>query len=107
MTNNFSTNLRIARKNKNLSQAELANKVHSTNTNISNYETGYSEPPLEILLKISKELDVSIDFLCGNTLVGDIYKDIYRKELELQLLELEEFYNNKKDELQIKLSKVK
>lgn len=57
--------LKIARVNKGLSQQELADKVHVGKTTIPNYETGYSEPNSETLIKISKVLDVTINYLLG------------------------------------------
>lgn len=108
MTNKLPTNLKIARKNKEITQMELSKVLNTTNTAISNYEIGYSEPTIDTLIKMSETLEVSIDFLCGNTSVrnyeADMYKELYRKELESQLVELEQLYNSKKETLQARLS---
>lgn len=84
MINTFSTNLRIARKNKSLTQEALATAINSTKATISNYETGYSEPSIEILIKLSEKLEVTIDFLCGNKPVSanEVSKESLLYELE-------------------------
>lgn len=69
MTNALSINLKVARKNKGLTQVELALAINTTKATISNYETGYSEPSIDTLLKLSETLEVSIDFLCGNKFI--------------------------------------
>ncbi|GAB6253519.1 helix-turn-helix transcriptional regulator [Bacillus cereus] len=61
----FPKRLREARRSKGLSQEELATLIDSKKTNVSNYETGYSSPPLEVLLQIGNVLSVSIDYLLG------------------------------------------
>lgn len=108
MTKKLPTNLKIARKNKNMTQSDLSKSLNITNTAISNYEIGYSEPTIDTLIKMSEKLEVSIDFLCGNTSVknyeANMYKEMYRKELENQLDELEDYYNRKKEELQARMN---
>lgn len=59
------TRLKIARKNKKLTQEELANKVKTTKGTISNYENGHSSPPNEMLTLLADELDVTTDWLLG------------------------------------------
>ncbi|HHB2481366.1 TPA: helix-turn-helix domain-containing protein [Bacillus cereus] len=61
----FPSRLREIRKLRGLNQEELAKLVGTTKTTISNYETGYSTPPFDMLLSISIKLDVSIDYLMG------------------------------------------
>lgn len=108
MSNKLPTNLKIARKNKKITQLDLSKVLNTTNTAISNYEIGYSEPTIDTLIKLSETLEVSIDFLCGNTSTrnyeADMYKELYRKELENQLFELESSYNSKKEQLQARIT---
>lgn len=59
--------LRSKRKEKKLSQEELAKRVNTTKATISNYENGYSTPPNEMLIKLANELDVTTDWLLGRT----------------------------------------
>lgn len=59
-------NLKIRRIQKDLSQKELAKKVGLTNQSISDFETGKSNPSYEVMKRISKELDSSVDNLFFN-----------------------------------------
>ncbi|WP_415325107.1 XRE family transcriptional regulator [Chryseobacterium sp. MMS23-Vi53] len=59
----FSDNIRFLRAQKNLSQQELADKVSMSRVRYSKYEDGRSEPPYELLIRISKYFNVSIDLL--------------------------------------------
>jgi len=47
----------------NLSQSELAKRVDVSRTIIGNYERNENTPSIDILLKITKVFNVSIDFL--------------------------------------------
>jgi len=59
-------NLINARKNKNLTQAELAEILKCvTKAAISNWETGYSKPRLEVAMAVSKILEKDVVFLFG------------------------------------------
>lgn len=51
------------RKEKNLTQDELAERLHCTRQTISNYETGKSEPGIEILIELAEVLEVEINDL--------------------------------------------
>lgn len=62
----ISKNIRQLRSEQGWTQKQLSEKLNVGKTTVSNYETGYSEPDLEILSKISKLFDVSIDYLLGN-----------------------------------------
>ena len=51
------------RKEKNLTQDDLAERLHCTRQTISNYENGKSEPGIEILIELAGVLEVEIDDL--------------------------------------------
>ena len=53
------------RRQKGLSQTELANSIGASQQVITNYERGLREPSIEILLKIAGALDVSLERLIG------------------------------------------
>lgn len=55
--------IRRARKNKGISQEELADRVGLHYTTISRIERGVSNPPVETVNKISKALRVSLSDL--------------------------------------------
>jgi len=51
------------RKNKNLTQLELATKLNITDKAVSKWESNLGEPSIDLLLKLSTLFDVSIDYL--------------------------------------------
>lgn len=61
----FSDTLKHLREIKGLNKAQLARKLELPYTTYNNYETGTREPNSEILIKISKEFNVTIDYLLG------------------------------------------
>lgn len=50
----FNNNLKTLRQEKGISQKELAKELNVSYKTISHYETGVSEPPIEIIVKIKK-----------------------------------------------------
>ncbi len=63
----FAERLKNLRKEKGLSQAELATALNLTQRKISYLETGQFEPDLTILWEISNYFGVSCDYLIGKT----------------------------------------
>ena len=61
----FATNLRKYRKEKRMSQAELASFLGLSQRTISHYENGSAEPSLQSLYEICTTLQVSADELLG------------------------------------------
>lgn len=56
----------ICRKEKNLTQEELANILHVSNKTVSKWETGRGCPSIDIILPLSKILNVKLeDFMEG------------------------------------------
>lgn len=64
----FSTNVKVLRLDRNLSQAALADMVGCTESLISTWETGRYYPTLNNLIRIAKALKCSLDEL--------VYKDL-------------------------------
>lgn len=62
----FRERLRETRESKNISQTEMANMLGIAVTTYRNYENTSREPNYDMLVNISKILDVSIDFLLNN-----------------------------------------
>ena len=56
------------RKKKNLTQAELAKRLKVSNHTISNWENGKSMPSYELLIPLTKELNISISELINGEL---------------------------------------
>jgi len=61
----LSDNLRILRARQKESQQKVADSLMITRVRYAKYEDGTSEPPIEILLRISKYFHLSIDLLVG------------------------------------------
>lgn len=62
----FSEKLQKARKNRSMTQAELAEKIGVTARSVQNYELGARYPKRDILAKICKVLGVRIETLVGS-----------------------------------------
>lgn len=60
---NFAKNLKKLRQDNNLSQEDIAEKLNISFKTVSHWETGYSEPSLTQLEKLSRIFDVTIDEL--------------------------------------------
>lgn len=63
----FGTRLAALRKQKKLSQYELAEKLGFSRGKLANYEQGTREPDYETLKFLANFFDVSIDYLLGNS----------------------------------------
>lgn len=61
----FGNRLRKLRKQKNLTQKQLASLIGVKNSIISFYEVGDRIPSPEIIIKLATALNVSSDFLLG------------------------------------------
>lgn len=73
------------RKHKNMTQAELAEKLNITDRAISKWETGKGMPDSSIMLELCSELDISVNEL----LSGEVIKmDNYNEKAEELLLEM-------------------
>lgn len=53
------------RKDKGLTQSQLAKTFLTTQRTISNWESGRNEPPYEMLIKYCRFFDVSADYILG------------------------------------------
>lgn len=69
----FGSRMIQARKDKNLSQDALAKALEATPTTIGRYERDEVKPSIEMAAKIAAVLEVSLDFLIGNS--QDYVKD--------------------------------
>lgn len=63
----FNERLKLLRREKLLSQTQLAEALEVTQRKVSYWETGQLEPDLSSLWKISEYFGVSTDFLLGKT----------------------------------------
>lgn len=61
MENNFAKNLLFLRKARKMNQTELATALDLTRSTLSNYETGFTQPDIETILKIAKYFRIKVD----------------------------------------------
>lgn len=59
--------LRLLRKERNLTQTELGNKINVTKVSISGYESGNRTPDTDTLQRLADFFEVSTDYLLGRT----------------------------------------
>ena len=62
---NFGERLATLRKERGMSQEDLAEKLQLTRQTISKWELGNSAPDLELLMQLAEVFDVSVDCLLG------------------------------------------
>ncbi|MCE1201487.1 MAG: LexA family transcriptional regulator [Bacteroidia bacterium] len=91
----FSSNLRLLRKRRGLTQDELALALGMPRSTLSNYENQLAEPPLEALIAFGKHFNIAIDTLLQVDLqsVGELHLrqlergfDVYIKGSQLRVL---------------------
>lgn len=59
--------IRDLREDHDYTQVLLADHLHITQAAYSNYETGERAVPIEILIKLARFYNVSVDYLLGET----------------------------------------
>lgn len=89
------------RKNKNMTQAELAEKLNITDRAISKWETGKGMPDSSIMLKLCSELEITVnELLSGEKIEMDNYNKISEENL-VELKKLDEAKNRMLLQLEI------
>ena len=85
----FGTRLSELRKKRGFSQEELANMIGTKGPAIGRYEREIAKPTIEVATKLSKILEVSLDYLVGNSDV-ELDKNLVNKIVNIQNLPIEE-----------------
>ena len=112
----FSERLKKLRKEAGLTQVDVAEKLGISQPAYASWERGVKKPTQENLIKLSKILYVSVDYLLGNTeskqtsdVLEDIEllfrmnsKDLTKEEKEIFKRELIEFIEERKNLFQRK-----
>lgn len=83
----FAERLRLLRKQRNLSQQQLAEKLGISNSTISMYERGEREPDFEMLELIGDYFNVDVNYLLGKEQGSTYYLDPEVAELAKALFE--------------------
>jgi transcriptional regulator with XRE-family HTH domain len=74
------------RKAKKWSQEDLAKKVNSSRVMIGNYERNSNTPSIDIILKIAKAFDVSVDYLVGEGQLSTYDKEVLKRIEDIEHL---------------------
>ncbi|MBC5630536.1 helix-turn-helix domain-containing protein [Clostridium sp. NSJ-6] len=127
MNNFFSNNIKSLRVDNDFTQQEIADALGITRSRYSNYENGINEPSLDILIRLSKLFNCSIDDLLKikiNTIIKNKIDSIITEEpetslglnefnysdLKKKLIENRSFYEKKKKtilgEIDVKISEI-
>lgn len=77
----FAENLKKVRKEKNITQEQLADLLDVSRQAISKWESGYGYPETEKLVLISKKLEVSLDYLLLDEDIADKEKATEQKKI--------------------------
>lgn len=59
--------VRDLREDKEVNQTEIAKMLGMSQTGYSKYETGENDIPTEVLIKLARYYDTSIDYILGET----------------------------------------
>lgn len=85
----FGKRLYELRKKKGLSQDEVANMIGTKGPAIGRYEREVVKPTIEVATKLAKILEVSLDYLVGNSDV-ELDNDLIKKIVAIQNLNTED-----------------
>lgn len=85
----FGKRLLEARKKKGFSQDDVAKKLNTKAPVIGRYERDEAKPSIEAAARLSNLLEVSLDYLVGNSNV-EVSTDMLNRVLELQSLSEED-----------------
>lgn len=69
----FGDRVAKVRKNKRWSQADLAKRIGVSPSTIGMYEQGRREPCLSLLIALSRELNVSVQYLLTGEQITNLY----------------------------------
>lgn len=83
---NIGSKITELRKAKNWSQEDLAKEVGSSRVMIGNYERNSNTPSIDIILKIAKVFDVSVDYLVGEGQLSTYDKEVLKRIEDIEHL---------------------
>lgn len=84
----FGNRLKHARKQKHITQRELAERLGVKQSAISNYEINFRLPAASALMEIANHLDVSVDYLLGGEVDIDNFELVVASDLETRQIDL-------------------
>lgn len=83
----FHNKLYNLRKQKGLSQEELANRLNVSRQTISKWEVGDSTPDMEKLIAISDVFEISLDELVMDKVPNQIWETSFKSEIASEIKE--------------------
>jgi transcriptional regulator with XRE-family HTH domain len=78
------------RKSRKWSQEDLAKQINASRIMIGNYERGDNTPSMEVIIKMARAFEVSIDYLLGEGLNASFNKETLRRLENMEKLPEEE-----------------
>ncbi len=75
------------RKQHNLSQSELADKINVSRTIIGNYERNTNTPSIDVIIKLARVFGVTVDFLIGESDNSSFDMDIVERINDIQKMD--------------------
>lgn len=76
--------LRNLRKTANLTQREMAEKVHIVQSTYAGYENGHHQPDIEVLIQLAKFHGVTLDYITGRVFDDWIIEPFFNMKEEGQ-----------------------
>jgi len=81
----FGERLILVRKRKKLSQADVGKKININGDAVGRYERNEVRPTIEMATKLAQALEVSLDYLVGNTDI-ELDKAMLNRVQEINML---------------------
>lgn len=75
------------RKAKSWSQEDLAKEIGSSRVMIGKYERNDNAPSIEVLLKMAKAFDVTVDYIIGEGQLSTYDKDVLKRIEDIEQLD--------------------
>jgi len=75
------------RKAKNWSQEDLAKKINSSRVMVGNYERNANTPSIDVILKMARTFEVTVDFLIGEGAFSSYDKEIIKRIEDIDQLD--------------------
>ena len=85
------------RTEKGWKQADLAEKLEVSQKQISSYETGYSTPPTDVLIRLAEVFEVSLDYLAFEVQGQSAKINVKDRELLRRFEALDNFSESEKN----------
>ena len=74
-TEKFGENLKYLRKQRGITQQQIADTINTSRSCISNYESGNRQPDNETIKLLADYFDVSVDYLFGRSEIKTLIKN--------------------------------